>query len=257
MTSLPDAYCLTPIRSSIRVLTSMSCACSATFRGQSTLGFLYTDREYHGAYNRVGGVDGRFKLNANWVATFQAVTSSTGFDDKTTAGGPAYYAQVKRSGRNFNYTGTFTDTSVGFLTEVGFFFRPDYRNTSHNFSYTFHPAHSILLSHGLYVSFTRAYDHQGVSLNQPRTVTTIGNSRVKTISNSEARSATRDFGPLISHRSPPTSNTTSAKSTATTRLTISPSFGFHILAAHDNFPSYVTAGAPMRRPLGQPPRPRA
>ncbi|HXE91983.1 MAG TPA: DUF5916 domain-containing protein [Terriglobales bacterium] len=57
---------------------------------QSSLGMIYTDREFHGSYNRVGGVDGRFKVNANWVTGFQAVASSTRrLDGSTLTGSPA------------------------------------------------------------------------------------------------------------------------------------------------------------------------
>ncbi len=35
---------------------------------QSSLGLMFTDREEGPYFNRVGGIDGRFKLNAHWVA---------------------------------------------------------------------------------------------------------------------------------------------------------------------------------------------
>ena len=228
---------------------------------QSTLGFLYTDREYNGAFNRVGGVDGRFKLTQNWVATFQAVTSSTGFEDKTTQGGPAYYAQVKRSGRSFNYTGTFTDTSVGFLTQTGFFQRPDYRSTTQNASYTFHPANSILLSHGLYVSFSRAFDHQGVSLNA--TQNSYYNWQFKGQNYFEVGGT---FGSQGIRPSDYASLTTNKQYDVSEVYLYYSSehfskFGFHILAAHDNVPSYITAGVSTPQPItpdstvvSQPPR---
>ncbi len=44
---------------------------------QSSLGFIYTDRELAGGHNRVGGVDGLFKFGRNWTGTAQAVASST------------------------------------------------------------------------------------------------------------------------------------------------------------------------------------
>ncbi len=44
---------------------------------QSSLGVMFTDREEGPYFNRVGGIDGRFNLNSNWVAAFQGVVSST------------------------------------------------------------------------------------------------------------------------------------------------------------------------------------
>jgi hypothetical protein len=44
---------------------------------QSTLGLIYTHRDFLDTSNRVGGLDARLKLNSNWVARAQAVTSST------------------------------------------------------------------------------------------------------------------------------------------------------------------------------------
>ena len=38
---------------------------------------MFTDREVGPYFNRVGGIDGRLKLNSNWVANFQGVVSST------------------------------------------------------------------------------------------------------------------------------------------------------------------------------------
>src|SRR5206468_11781296 len=36
----------------------------------SSFGFIYTDREFAGDFNRVGGVDGNYKINKNWNASF-------------------------------------------------------------------------------------------------------------------------------------------------------------------------------------------
>ena len=44
---------------------------------QSTIGAIFTDREFGGGYNRVGGVDANIKLNQNWRVQGAAVTSSS------------------------------------------------------------------------------------------------------------------------------------------------------------------------------------
>ena len=54
---------------------------------QSTIGMIFTDREFAGTYNRVGGLDTRFKVRKNWWVTGQAVTSSTTLPDGTRSAG--------------------------------------------------------------------------------------------------------------------------------------------------------------------------
>ena len=44
---------------------------------QSTIGATFTDREFGGGYNRVGGVDANVKIGQNWRFRARAVTSST------------------------------------------------------------------------------------------------------------------------------------------------------------------------------------
>ena len=221
---------------------------------QSTLGMIYTDREYHGAYNRVGGIDGRIKFNANWVTNFQAVTSSTGFDDKTTSGGPAFYADIARSGRSFTYSGTFSDTSTGFLTEPGFFQRPDYRYMSQSAKYTFRPKESPLLAHGVFFNVQRAYDHQGTLLSSVQQAEYEW--QFKGQNNVELGAAfgsegirPSDFAALTREKQYDTSEVY-----AYWESQHFSKFGFHVFLEHNNTPSYVTAGINDSGSLGQAPR---
>ena len=87
---------------------------------QSSIGMIYTDRELAGAYNRVGGVDTRFKLGKNWWLTGQGVTSETTFPGGPRLAGPAYKSQLRFDGRQF-YTNTqYNDLSPGFNTLAGY-----------------------------------------------------------------------------------------------------------------------------------------
>ena len=87
---------------------------------ESTIGMIYTDREFLGSYNRVAGVDARIKLNPNWVVSMQAVTASTQFLDGTHTGGPAYDVEVEQEGRKMHTRFAFNDRSPGFDTLTGF-----------------------------------------------------------------------------------------------------------------------------------------
>ncbi|MDP9159825.1 MAG: hypothetical protein M3O09_06295, partial [Acidobacteriota bacterium] len=39
---------------------------SRDFGKQNSIGVVYTDREFDGFFNRVGGIDANFRLNKNW-----------------------------------------------------------------------------------------------------------------------------------------------------------------------------------------------
>lgn len=221
---------------------------------QSTIGMIYTDREYHGSYNRVGGIDGRFKFNQNWVSTFQVLTSSTGYEDKTTSGGPLYYAQIKRTGRHFNMNSTFSDTSAGFVTKTGFFKRPNNRQTAHGFNYRWFPLHSVIQNHGIYSGFSRAYDHQGVRLNSWQYFEY--NFQFKGQNSLEMGSGfgteglrPQDFSSLTATKQYPTANYfLNFESNYWQKI------GVHASIRRDLTPSFVTSGIFDSAPLGQAPR---
>ena len=135
---------------------------------QSTLGLIYTDREFAGSSNRVGGLDGRFKLSKNWVASFQGVTSSTQFLDGSRVAGPAYDAQLQRGSffsRQFFYRLEYNDRSPGFRTEPGFLRRPDIRRVNQSVRYNFRPEGKYLISWGPEFNSEAVFDHSGTRLD--------------------------------------------------------------------------------------------
>ena len=136
---------------------------------QSTIGLIFTDREYEGSYNRVGGIDTRLKFNDHWIWTAQGVVSSNwetsgtnGVEgtDWTYSAGPSFYTNVSRNGRKFNFRSAYNDTSTGFVTHTGFFRRPDYRTLNNFGSVTWHPNKTIIYSHGPGVSNFQSFDHR-------------------------------------------------------------------------------------------------
>lgn len=133
--------------------------------GQSTVGFLFTDRELEGSHNRVGGVDTRLKLNPNWNLSMQAVTTSTEDLDGFTEDGPAYSVELERTGRQFNYDFEYEDIGVGFNSAPGFVRRRDIRSMEHRVRYRFRPEGKYLISWGPSISTDNLWDHNGTRLD--------------------------------------------------------------------------------------------
>jgi hypothetical protein len=140
---------------------------------QSSVGLMYTDREIDGSFNRVGGIDGRFKLNANWAASFQGVVSSTLCSDTSNSActfgtylaGPAAEVWLNRDGRKLNYALDYSDRSDGFRTQTGFDPQPDIRNLYQRVEYRFRPEGKHLISWGPMMEVYHTFDHQGNYLN--------------------------------------------------------------------------------------------
>ena len=133
---------------------------------QSTIGATYTDREFAGGFNRVGGVDANIKLDANWRVQGQAVTSSTADAIAgTTSAGPGYKIDLERNGRQFNLQSLYVDYSPGFVTETGFVNRVDIRQENVNASYYFRPEGKFLISYGPTLQQFNIWDHSGTALD--------------------------------------------------------------------------------------------
>ena len=132
---------------------------------QSTIGAIFTDREFAGGYNRVGGMDANIKLDQNWRMQGAAVTSSTLNVDGTHSAGPGYKLDLERSGRKFNLQSLYLDYSPGFVTETGFVNRVDVRQQNVNASYFFRPEGKFLISCGPTVQQFSIFDHSGTALD--------------------------------------------------------------------------------------------
>jgi hypothetical protein len=151
---------------------------------QSSVGLIYTDREFAGTYNRVGGIDAHLKLRKNWWLTGEAVTSETTIPGSPRTAGPAYNAQLRYDSRTFYSNMQFNDLSPGFNTLAGYIEtdavdRPVYvgrtitqpplrinmRGVSEVAMYRFRPEHKYLVSWGPTVFVNPLWDHSGNRLD--------------------------------------------------------------------------------------------
>lgn len=131
----------------------------------STIGAIYTDREFEGSHNRVGGADFRWRLGSNWTVEGQAVTSATKFVSGATLDGPAYAARVRRSGRQLRLDTRYDDFGEGFVTQTGFVNRTGLRRLTHDSEFVFRPEGKVLIAWGPWMSLVGAWDRTGTRLD--------------------------------------------------------------------------------------------
>lgn len=130
----------------------------------SSIGAIYTDEEFGGGWNRIGGVDLTLRLNNSWTVMGQSVESST-MGDRDNGATPAYAAgpasdvQLVRNGHAFNTFSEYQDISSGFETQLGFLQTSNIRSDSTHATYQWFPKHSWLQSYGLEENLNLAWDH--------------------------------------------------------------------------------------------------
>jgi hypothetical protein len=132
---------------------------------QSTVGAMFTDREYNGSFNRVGGVDTFIRLNTNWNAIAQALVSSTQRADGSYLAGPAFDAELHRAGRQFSQDIIYNGRADGFRTLPGFDQQPGIQDFFQHSQYTFRPEGRRLISWAPYFDSSWIIDNTGKMLN--------------------------------------------------------------------------------------------
>ena len=139
---------------------------------QSSVGVIYTDREFAGGFSRAGGADFLAHLSDHWSAQGQFVLSSTltpavpaspgiAATASSYAAGPAIRADFNRSGRSFNLNNVSRDYASGFTTQVGFIRITDIRQNETQSSYTWHPTNAIIQSATLAATSNFGFNHNG------------------------------------------------------------------------------------------------
>ncbi len=152
----------------------------------SSIGAIYTDYEFAGSSNRIGGVDFTARFNDKWTALGQIVESATKTLPGTslyssilgasytaqgqTGAGPASWLEVTRQGHAFTLDNIYQDNSTNFASQVGFIQVTDIRNDQWHSEYQWYPKHSILQSVGLETSGHVSWDHAGNRVEHQTTV---------------------------------------------------------------------------------------
>ena len=138
---------------------------------ESYLGAIMTSRQFGDDYNRVGGVDGRFRLGRTHRFSFLAVNSSTRDREFGETTAPAFEADFTRQGRNFGYNASYSDIDPDFWTQTGFLPRVNLRQASTTVSYRWWPE-STLITWGPSLTYLRLFDHSGVLQDEQIQTTT-------------------------------------------------------------------------------------
>ncbi len=134
---------------------------------QSSIGVIYTDREFAGQFNRVVGIDLDLRLGSNWTSNLRSVVSATSGQNRagqSASWGAAQEAALTGNGRRFSYIAQYQDIGPGFQTQSGFLTRDDIRRVYQYFHFYFRPEGKHLVHWGPEISGERVYDHTGLAI---------------------------------------------------------------------------------------------
>jgi len=137
-------------------------------RGQDRIGSMLTTRELAEGHNRVASVDGKFRLNPNWVTNLELI----GSDTEPTLGGESYTGlqrniRVDRIGRTFSTHIHFVDTDADFRSQLGFqnrYFKSDASGVHKRSELNFYPENSSLNRWGLTAMLVYQDDKSGLKI---------------------------------------------------------------------------------------------
>ena len=132
---------------------------------QSSIGAMFTDREFYGTFNRVGGLDGTFRLNSNWSAQYRGYMSST-LDTTGYSFGQHQEGVLVGTGRRFTFSLQYLDITPHFQTETGFLQRPDQRSINQYGHFYWRPEGKHLVMHGPEENGTQLWGTHGTTLQQ-------------------------------------------------------------------------------------------
>ena len=131
----------------------------------SSIGVMFTDREFVNDTNRVGGFDGDWYINKNWSATYRGYMSST----QNTSGnhfGLFNEAVLIGSGLRFTWSLQYLDITPQFIEEAGFIPRVDQRAINQYGHFYWRTEGQHLVFHGPEENLTQMWDHTNTTVQQ-------------------------------------------------------------------------------------------
>ena len=128
---------------------------------ESYVGVIATAREHAGDYTRVGGVDGRLRLNRTHSISFTAAESAHRNAADGELGGSIREVDFAREARNLTYSLVHSSIEPGVRTGTGFIPRVDIRRTDASVGYRWRPG-SRIISWGPSFTYLRNHSHEGM-----------------------------------------------------------------------------------------------
>ena len=119
---------------------------SRDIQRESNVGLIWSDWEFRQAFNRVLGVDGRWKVSKTTGLGFQALKSFSKDLEGTSRQGKALHFSLDRFTRHWNSYLGFNERSPDFEVASGFIPRVDYRALGGFLGYTFRPENSWVVA---------------------------------------------------------------------------------------------------------------
>jgi hypothetical protein len=135
-------------------------------RQQSSVGVMFVERELRGSFNRVGGLDGNFRLDPNWVASYRGYMSSTQDAGAPYSFGQHHEAVIVGTGLRFMFSLQYLDITQNFRADNGYVPRTDQRSLNEYGHFYWHPPGKYFILHGPEENATQLWDHTGTTLQQ-------------------------------------------------------------------------------------------
>jgi hypothetical protein len=136
---------------------------------ESYIGLIFTDKElteFEGMpisdYNRVGGVDGRFKFWNNYQFSFQVVGSQTKLGDYNSGLVPAMKFDFNARGRHLSFSADYSYIPPDFKGSSGFFRRKDIKSFDSRLGYAFLPMNDLIVDIRPSIQYRRIYDFNNI-----------------------------------------------------------------------------------------------
>jgi hypothetical protein len=127
----------------------------------SNIGLLFTDFHLKDTYSRTYGIDGNFLIADDYALTFQALNSNTkNYFDPQIKSDPAFYLNLFRGSRTFNFQIFYHDVFPDFTAATGFLEREsDYREGGLQVWYDIRSDDSFLQVIQPLLFVSQMYDH--------------------------------------------------------------------------------------------------
>jgi hypothetical protein len=135
---------------------------SRDIQRESTVGMIWSDWEFRQAYNRVFGVDGRWKISKTTGLSFQALKSHSRDLEGNAKQGKALHVGLDYFTRHWNSFLGYNERSPDFAVASGFIPRVDYRALGGFVGYAFRPEGPRVVAWQPYLSGNVLLDHRNV-----------------------------------------------------------------------------------------------